>query len=457
MPRSNQPLHSNKPARAPEAAFHDAAIHDPAFLRAGRRALRAAFFAFFVDMFDVYLPVVVLGPAMAYFEPEALSATLKSTLFYVVFALSLVGRPAGAALFGHFSDKIGRRKVTVISLAGFAIVTLAIGLLPGYRQWGMSSIVALIVLRFVDGVFLGGEYTGANPLAMEYAPKQSRGVWSAIIHTGFPLALAVMSLLTIVLLRRIPAGSTHSAYVLWGWRIPFFIGSALAFAVFFYYLRCVPESQVWSTAKKVKSPLAELFRGNNRRIFWQVFLVMSGIWFMLNAVTAILPEVLLTHRHVNSITVTWAQLIANVVLALSFVPFGFLGQHIGRRKVLSLFGLAGCTLGPALYYLLLRSGYRNPAELILLVTVVNLCAIPGWSNVTAYLNERFPTGIRASGYGVGYSVAIILPAFSSLYMLGLARTGIPYEYTELIIFFLGGVLMLVGALAGPETRHVDFA
>jgi MFS family permease len=451
MPRSKEPGHANEPDYTAEQA------PDAAFVHAGRRALRAAFFAFFVDMFDVYLPVVVLGPAMAYFEPDALSPALKSTLFYIVFALSLVGRPAGAALFGHFSDKIGRRKVTVISLGGFAVVTLAIGLLPGYQQWGMASIAALIVLRFVDGVFLGGEYTGANPLAMEYAPKQSRGVWSAFIHTGFPLALVVMSLLTIFLLRRIPAGSAHSAYVLWGWRIPFFLGSLLAFGVFFYYLRFVPESPVWSTAKKVKSPLVELFRGNNRRIFWQVFLVMSGIWFMLNAVTSILPGILLNVCHVNIMAVTYAQLIANLVLALSFVPFGIVGQRIGRRKLLSSFGLAGCTLGPALYYLLVRSGYRNFAELILLVTLVNLCAIPGWSNVTAYLNERFSTGVRASGYGVGYSVAIILPAFSSLYMLGLERTGIPYEYTELVLFFLGGVLMLVGALAGPETRDVDFA
>src|SRR5271167_2535737 len=98
---------------------------------AGQRALGAAFIGFFVDMFDVYLPVVALGPAMSYFQPATLSPTLKSTLFYVVFALSLVGRPVGATLFGHYGDKLGRRRVTVVSLAGFALVTLLIGLLPG--------------------------------------------------------------------------------------------------------------------------------------------------------------------------------------------------------------------------------------------------------------------------------------------------------------------------------------
>ena len=429
--------------------------HAGDFRRAGRRALGAAFFGFFVDMFDVYLPVVALAPAMAYFQPEALSPALKSTLFYVVFALSLIGRPAGAAVFGHLGDKIGRRKVTVVSMAGFAVVTLLIGLLPGYEQWGMASIVLLIALRFVDGFFLGGEYTGANPLAMEYAPRERRGVWSACIHMGFPISLAVMSALTLGLLNRISSGSRHSAYAVWGWRIPFFVGSALGFAVFLYFVRCVPESPVWSAAKKVKAPLLELFRGGNRRIFAQVFLVMSGIWFMLNAVTSILPGVLLTVRHASSVTVTWAQLITNLVLAACFVPFGFLGQKIGRRRFLWFFGLAGSTAGPAFYFILVRSGYRRPAELILLVMLVNLCAIPGWSNITAYLNERFSTGVRACGYGVGYSAAIILPAFSSLYMLGLERLGVPYEYTEIVILALGGALMWIGAVIGPETRDVE--
>jgi MFS family permease len=146
----------------------DAAAHD-----AGQRALRAAFIGFFVDMFDVYLPVVALGPAMSYFQPASLSPALKSTLFYTVFALSLVGRPVGATLFGHYGDKIGRRRVTIISMGGFALATLLIGLLPGYETWGMSSIVILTLLRFLDGIFLGGEYTAPIPWPWSMRPRRS--------------------------------------------------------------------------------------------------------------------------------------------------------------------------------------------------------------------------------------------------------------------------------------------
>jgi MFS family permease len=430
----------------------DAAAHD-----AGQRALRAAFLGFFVDMFDVYLPVVALGPAMSYFQPATLSPALQSTLFYIVFAVSLVGRPIGATLFGHYGDKIGRRRVTIISMGGFAVVTLLIALLPGYESWGMASVTILTLLRLVDGIFLGGEYTGANPLAMEHAPKEKRGKWSGFIHTGFPVALAAMSLITSGLLRVLPAGSLHSPYIQWGWRIPFLVGAAFASGACLYYVKRVPESRVWANAEKIKSPLKELFRGENFRCLLQVFLVMSGVWFTLNAVTSILPGVLLTVRHVSSVVVTNAQLVASLVLALTFVPFGVLGQKIGRRNVLALFGVTGLTVGPFFYYVLVKSGYRSTLQVILLVSLINLCALPVWAIVTSYINERFPTNVRASGYGIGYSAATIIPAFSSFYMLGLRELGTPYEYTEIVLFALGGLLLLAGALSGPETKDVEMS
>ncbi len=424
---------------------------------AGLRALRAAFIGFFVDMFDAYLPVIALGPAMSYFQPATLSPALKSTLFYIVFALSLVGRPVGATLFGHYGDKLGRRSVAIISMGGFAFVTLLIGLLPGYESWGIASIVILVLLRFVDGIFLGGEYTGAKPLAMEHAPKEKRGKWAAFIHMGFPLSLAAMSLITSGLLRVLPAGSLHSPYVQWGWRIPFLLGALFAGGVFLYYVKKVPESKVWAQAEKTKSPLKELFSGDNFRCLAQVFLLMSGAWFTLNAVTSILPGVLLTVRHVSSVVVTNAQLVAYLVVALSFVPFGILGQKIGRRTILALIGFAGLTAGPVLYYVLVRSGYRSALQITVLVTLINLCASPVWAIVTSYINERFPTGVRASGYGIGYSAATIIPAFSSFYMLGLKGLGMPYEYTEIVIFALGGFLLLLGALSGPETKNLELS
>ncbi len=140
-------------------------------MKAGQRALRAAFMGFFVDMFDVYLPIVALGPAMSYFQPATLSPALQSTLYFIVFALSLVGRPVGATLFGHYGDRFGRRKITLLSMGGFAVVTLLIGLLPGYQTWGIGSVGLLAFLRLVDGIFLEANIRG--PIRWPWSTRRS--------------------------------------------------------------------------------------------------------------------------------------------------------------------------------------------------------------------------------------------------------------------------------------------
>src|SRR5580698_4877433 len=112
-----------------------------------RRAVRAAYFGFFVDMFEVYLPIAVLAPALGYFIPAGLSAATNATIFSVIFAISLMGRPIGSIVFGHFGDRLGRRRITLISIGGFAVATLLVAALPGYETWGGASIVALLILR----------------------------------------------------------------------------------------------------------------------------------------------------------------------------------------------------------------------------------------------------------------------------------------------------------------------
>ena len=155
-----------------------------------RRAVRGAFLAFFVDMFDIYLPIVVLAPAIAYFVSPDMGDVAASIVGASIFAVTLIGRPLGAAIFGHFADTIGRKRTAMISIAGFGIATLLMALLPGYQYWGMVAVSLFIVLRFIDGIFLGGEYTAANPLAMEHSPREKRGFYSAVINSAFPLAYA---------------------------------------------------------------------------------------------------------------------------------------------------------------------------------------------------------------------------------------------------------------------------
>ncbi|HVF00282.1 MAG TPA: MFS transporter [Rubrobacteraceae bacterium] len=422
-----------------------------------KHAIRGAFFGFFVDMFDIYLPIVVLAPALIYFVPSDLDATTTAVVSGTIFAATLLGRPIGSIVFGHFADSIGRRRTTIISVTGFGVVTGLIALLPGYQQWGIAAVVILIVLRLVDGIFLGGEYTSANPLAMEYSPKEKRGLYSAVIMSGYPLAFAAISAITTILLIFIPAGDIDSPYVQWGWRIPFVVGSLLAFALVVYYVYFVDESEIFEESGGGGSPLRQLFtERENLLSFLQVFVLMTGLWLTLQTIAAILPSLLGSQVGLSQTNTTITLVVSNVVLVGGYIASGVISQRVGRRSFLIAYGLVAAVAGTFLYYLLLSAPPQSLFLVILLTTAITLLVVSCWGITTAYINERFQTGIRASAFGIGYSLAVVLPALYAYYQAGLA-TFMPFEYTVLVLLVIGALLMVAGAVLGPETKDVDFS
>src|SRR5215217_1759005 len=422
-----------------------------------KHAIRGAWFGFFVDMFDIYLPIVVLAPALIYFVPPDLDTTTTAVVSGTIFAATLLGRPVGSFIFGHFADSIGRKRTTIISVSGFGVITLLMALLPGYQQWGLAAVILLIVLRLVDGVFLGGEYTSANPLAMEYSPKEKRGFYSALIMSGYPLAFAAISALTTVLLLFIPAGDLSSPYVQWCLRIPFVIGSLLAFALVFYYVYLVDESELFEEGGGGGSPLRQLFtERENLLSFLQVFVLMTGFWLTLQTVAAILPGLLGSQVGLSQTNTTITLVVANVVLVGGYIASGVISQRVGRRPFLIAYGLISAVAGTFLYWLLLSAPPQNLFLVILLATIIALLVVSCWGISTAYINERFQTGIRASAFGIGYSLAVVLPSLYAYYQAGLAAF-MPFEYTVLVLLVVGSLFIVAGAAWGPETKDVDFS
>ncbi len=434
----------------------DAQINPDTITPAGKKAVRGAFLGWFVDMFDVYLPVIVLAPALAYFFSPDISDSQKAIFVGMIFATTLLGRPLGAFIFGHFGDRIGRKKTTVVAVSGFGVVTLLMAMMPGYEQLGTTAVWIFIFLRFIDGIFLGGEYTTANPLAMEHSPRARRGLYSGLIQSGFPLAFVAISLITLVTLQIFPAGDLDSPYVQYGWRLPFVLGAVLAFALAIYYHRSVEESPVWKApAKGVSAPGLSLFRGANLKAFAQVFVLMTGFWFMTNAVNAVMPGLLKTEVGLNSSQVTVTLIGVFLILAAGFVAAGIISQAIGRRRFFIISGAACSTLGTLCYYLLINANSDQPITVFLLATATALLIVAPIGTIVAYLTERFRTGVRSSGYGLGYSLAVIIPSFFAFYQVWLGAL-LPAEYTILVLVVLGGGLLALGAALGPETRDVTF-
>ncbi|MCE0762352.1 MFS transporter [Pseudonocardia kujensis] len=422
-----------------------------------RRALVGGIVGYFVDQFDIYLPVIVLAPAMSFFVPKNLDAGTAAIIAAFVFTATLIGRPIGAAIFGVIADRTGRRKATIIAIAGIAVTTLLIGLLPGYASVGLWGIGLLILLRLVDGVFLGGEYTAAIPLAMEWTPKRRRGLASGLITMTSPGALCLISALTLLLLQIFPAGATDSPYSVWGWRIPFFIGAGLAVAFLVYFVRQVPESQAWENAEpaaKHVSPLRQLFTGTNRRSLLQVFVLMTGIWIALNISASVLPGLTSKVAGLTPTQLTVALIIASAASAVTYPLAGLLSQRVGRRPFYIGVGLLVAVVGAGATAALAAAAAPGFGLAVLLLTVAFVVGILAFGPIAAYMTERFPAALRSTGYGIGYSLALVIPAFYAYYLVGLGDLFGP-TYASAILMAIGGLLIAVGALLGPETRDVD--
>jgi MFS family permease len=245
--------------------------------------------------------------------------------------------------------------------------------------------------------------------------------------------------------------------VQWGWRIPFVIGSLLAFALVFYYVYLVDESELFEESGGGGSPLRQLFtERENLLSFLQVFVLMTGFWLTLQTVAAILPGLLGSQVGLSKTNTTITLVVANVVLVGGYIASGVISQRVGRRPFLIAYGLISAVAGTFLYWLLLSAPPQNLFLVILLATIIALLVVSCWGISTAYINERFQTGIRASAFGIGYSLAVVLPSLYAYYQAGLAAF-MPFEYTVLVLLVVGSLLMVAGAVWGPETKDVDFS
>ena len=417
---------------------------------AARSSIIGGIISLLIDSYDIYVPAFILPAAMNYFEPSTMAATTKVTLVSVIFTVTLLARPVGGPIFGHLGDKIGRKRVTMICGAGFTVTTLVIACLPGYGTWGYGALVALIALRFIDGVFLGGGYAGPVPLAIERSPARLRGLVGGVVSAGAPVAIIFISVVQLTALKQI----TPPQYQSWGWRLPFFFGVLLGIAYLVYYSR-VPEVDIEALAKDRKAqraPLVELFSGPNFRNLLQVFLLMTGMWFAAQMMLSFLPGLLIGVLHQNSSDVSTMEIVANVATIIAMISVAALSQRVGRRVTLIWSAAAVIVIASLAYAFMVVLANDGAAFLpIAVLAIIGFICVNGpLGCIVVYLNERFGKGIRSSGYGTAYTVSLILPSMYSVW-IGVLQHVIPYDYAPLVLILLGGVLFLAGAWIGPET------
>lgn len=423
---------------------------DDSLSPAARRSVVGGIVSLIIDSYDIYVPALVLPAAMNYFEPHSMPVTEKAMLTSVVFTVTLLARPVGGLIFGNLGDRIGRKKVTMTAGIGFTVITLIIACLPGYSAWGSGAIITLIVLRFVDGVFLGGGYAGPVPLAIERSPARLRGLVGGIIAAGAPVAIFVISLVQLTALEPMAPG----AYSTWGWRLPFFFGVLLGIGYLIYYAR-VPEVDVEALAadrQTRRPPLIELLTGPGFRPLLQVFLLMTGMWFAAQMLVSFLPGLLIQVLHQNPGNVSVLEIVMAVFTGAAMVGFAALSQRVGRRTVMLWLAVAITIAGSLAFGFMVMMAQNGSSFLALsvLAIVASILANGPLGTIVTYLNERFLAGVRSSGYGAAYTLSLILPSLYSVW-LGLLQHVMPYEYAPVALIAIGGILFALGAWLGPET------
>jgi MFS family permease len=419
---------------------------------AARRSIFGGVITLFIDSYDIYLPALVLPAALGYFEPASMSSATKATLDTLVFTITLLGRPIGGPIFGNLSDRIGRKRVALITGAGFTLMTTLMACLPGYGRWGYWSIGALIALRLINGIFLGGGYAGPIPLAIERAPRRWRGFVGGLVVTGAGLALVVISLIQLLALNHM---APHS-FAVWGWRIPFFAGSVLGLLYLAYFHRLVPEmdmEELERARRQPRMPLAQLLTSSQRGALVQVVVLMTGMWFASQMTVSFLPVLLITVLHQAPTNVSWFEIVSSLVTAGGMILYGIVSQRVGRRTVLRWVAVSVMTVGSAAWVFMIHFA-ESGASFVAVAVMAGLASFVTNAPLgvfVVYLNERFGTQVRAAGYSTAYTFGLILPGLYTVWVKGLAHL-VPFAYTALFLIPLGGALVFLAAHRGPETR-----
>lgn len=353
-----------------------------------------------IEFYDFFVygtaAALVLGPLFfPTFSP--LAGTLAA---FATFGVGFVARPLGSVLFGHIGDRHGRRPVLVASLLLTGAATVAVGGVPTYNTIGVAAPVLLLVLRFLQGLGLGGEWGGAVLLTAEHAPAERRGLWSSFPQIGpslgFVLANGVMLVLSATL--------SDAQFAAWGWRVPFWAAGVLAAAGLWLRSSLVESPQFLEMRDHARVPLAEVVRDH-----WRLVLLTAGGLAVGYAVFYAVTTWALAYgveRLGVSRTVMLSCIMAAVVVKGSLTPLmALLGDRYGRRP-LCLVGCAGAALWMFPMIALLSTG--EPLLMFLGFLVALISFITMFAVIAAYLPELYEPRVRCTGAAVGYNLGGVL-------------------------------------------------
>jgi metabolite-proton symporter len=410
-----------------------------------RRILFASLIGTAIEFFDFYIygtAAVLVFPQLFFPSGDPAAARLASL---ATFAIAFFARPVGAALFGHFGDRIGRKATLVAALLTMGISTVLIGLLPTYQTIGIAAPLLLALCRFGQGLGLGGEWGGAVLLAVENAPPGKRAWYGMFPQLGAPVGFFFSGGIFLLLTQYL----TDEQFMSWGWRLPF-IASALLVGVGLYVRLRITETPVFAKAaeQRVRLPMLVVVRDHYRPLAIGILVSLSTfvLFYVMTVFTLSWGTSVLGYSREQFLVF---QLIGAVCFAVT-VPISAILAERGRRRVTMYINLGIAAFGFVVAPLFLAG---PTGALLMTIAGMGLIGLV-YGPLGTQLSEQFPTAVRYSGTSITYNLSGILGASLAPY----AATWLAQNYQlQAVGWYLGasGLLSLLGIVLMRETRDSE--
>ncbi len=416
-----------------------------------KRVAFASFVGTAIEFYDFY----IYGTAAALIFPHVFFPNMSPTMATIsslgTFAVAFLSRPIGAAVFGHFGDRLGRKKTLIATLLIMGLSTVCVGLVPSSATIGVAAPIILLALRLLQGFAVGGEWAGSALLSAEYAPVGKRGMYGMFTQLGAGAGLAVSNL--VVFIVSLTIGEKSAVFLDWGWRLPFLF-SAVLLVVALYVRLSIDETPVFAreqvTGGVPKAPLSELCRTQTRQvvlaagcmvgIFTMSFL--GGTYLMSYASTPI--------GHPRSLILGVGVLAGVALMAFSAISAVLCDRYGRRRVILAGFGLAL----PWAFVVMPLIDSGSPVGFA--VAIAGIFCIFGLSYgpIGSFLPEIFATRYRYTGAGLSFNLAgIVGGAIPPLVAGALVATLGSWAVGAMMAVFV--VVSIVSTLLLPETKGTE--